>query len=92
MSGRIETYDSRKDDSSRWSKNESFAIKEAGVDIGEDSQGGGGGTTDYRDLENKPLINGRTLIGDKDSEDDLGIPEAKPLDYAQLQSLVDILN
>lgn len=92
MSGRIETYDSGKDVTSKWSKNERFSIKESGVDIGKDSQGGGGGTTDYRDLENKPLINGRTLIGDKDSEDDLGIPEAKPLDYVQLQSLVDILN
>ncbi len=92
MSGRIETYDSGKDSTSKWSKNERFSIKESGVDIGKDSQGGGGGTTDYRDLENKPRINGRTLIGDKDSEDDLGIPEAKSLDHVQLQSLVDILN
>lgn len=91
MSGRIETIDSRKDRTSKYSKNESFGIKDSGVDIGEDSKGGGG-TTDYRDLENKPLINGRTLVGDKDSEDDLGIPEARPLDHTQLQSLVDILN
>lgn len=27
--------------------------------------GGGGGTTDYTDLENKPQINGNTLTGDK---------------------------
>lgn len=92
MSGRIEIVNSRKDKTSKYSKNERFSIKESGVDIGKDSQGGGGGTTDYRDLENKPLINGRTLVGDKDSEDDLGIPEAKPLDHTQLQSLVDILH
>lgn len=92
MSGRIETTDSRKDKTSKWSKNESFGIKESGVDIGKDSQGGGGGTTDYRDLENKPLINGRTLVGDKDSEDDLGIPDSEPLTYIQLKSLVDKLN
>ena len=92
MSGRIETIDTRKDVTSKWSKNESFVVKDSGVDIGKDSQGGGGGTTDYRDLENKPLINGRTLVGDKDSEDDLGIPEAEPLDHTQLQSLVDRLN
>jgi len=34
--------------------------------------GGGGGTSDYTDLTNKPQINGVTLSGDKDSED-LGI-------------------
>lgn len=91
MSGRIETYDSRKDPTSKLSKNGSFIVKESGVDIGKDSQGGSG-TKDYRELENKPLINGHTLIGDKDSEGDLDIPEAKPLDYTQLQSLVDRLN
>ena len=92
MSGRIEIYDSKKEQISKWSKNKSFKVREAGVDIGKDESGGGGGTTDYRDLENKPLINGYTLIGDKDSEEDLGIPEAEPLDHIQLQSLVDRLN
>lgn len=92
MAGRIEIYDDRKEPTSKWSRNERFTIKESGVDIGKDSQGGGGGTTDYRDLENKPLINGYTLVGDKDSEEDLGIPDAKPLDHTQLQSLVDILH
>ena len=36
------------------------------------SGGGGGGTYDYNDLENQPMINGVVLIGDKSSED-LGI-------------------
>lgn len=92
MSGRIETYDSEKDGASKWSKNEAFKIRSAGVDIEKDYQGGGGGTNDYRDLENKPLINGRTLVGDKGSEDDLGIPDSEPLTYIQLKSLADKLN
>lgn len=37
-----------------------------------DEHGGGGGTTDYADLENKPKINGTTLSGNK-SLSDLGI-------------------
>ena len=91
MSGRIETYDSKKESVSKWSKNNSFKVRETGVDIEKDYSGGGG-TTDYRDLENKPLINGRTLVGDKDSEDDLGIPDSEPLTYIQLKSLADKLN
>ncbi len=39
----------------------------------EKQSGGGGGTTNYGDLENKPQINGVTLNGDKSLED-LGIP------------------
>ena len=31
--------------------------------------GGGGGTTDYEDLSNKPSINGHTLEGDSDTSD-----------------------
>ena len=34
--------------------------------------GGGGGTTDYNDLTNKPSINGHTLSGDMTS-DDIGV-------------------
>lgn len=34
--------------------------------------GGGGGTTDYEDLDNLPQINGNTLTGNKTSAD-LGI-------------------
>ena len=33
------------------------------------SGGGGGGTTDYEDLSNKPSINGHTLEGDSDTAD-----------------------
>lgn len=40
-----------------------FAAKLAG------SSGGGGGTSDYTDLANKPQINGTTLTGDKSSTD-----------------------
>lgn len=36
------------------------------------SSGGGGGTSDYTDLENKPSINGVTLTGNKTTSD-LGI-------------------
>lgn len=92
MSGRIEMYDSEKEETSKWSKNEAFKVRSAGVDIEKDYQGGGGGTNDYRELKNLPLINGRTLIGDKDSEEDLGIIDSEPLTYNQLQSLVDILH
>ena len=35
---------------------------------------GGGGTSDYADLDNKPSINGVTLTGDKTSEDLLILP------------------
>lgn len=31
--------------------------------------GGGGGTTDYNQLSNKPSLNGRTLAGDLTSKD-----------------------
>ena len=40
------------------------------------SQGGGGGTSDYEDLENKPQINGVELVGDLSTEDiGIDIPE-----------------
>lgn len=92
MSGRIEIINSRKEHTSKWSKNERFSLKESGVDIGKDSQGGGGGTTDYNALDNKPRINGHQLIGDKASEADLDIPEADPLTSNQFNSLLAILN
>lgn len=45
--------------------------------------GGPGGTSDYNDLENKPTINGRELVGDQTGDDlglytfpDNGIPES----------------
>lgn len=36
MSGRIETYNQQKDKTNKWSKNETFEVRKAGVDIGED--------------------------------------------------------
>ena len=42
MSGRIEIYDSRKEPTSKWSQNEAFSVREAGVDIGKDGGGQGG--------------------------------------------------
>lgn len=38
------------------------------------NQGGGGGTTDYNQLTNKPSINGQELVGDMTSQD-LGLGE-----------------
>lgn len=47
-----------------------------GIEVGPDGtisvKGGGGGTSDYNDLENKPKIGGVELAGDK-SADDLGL-------------------
>ena len=92
MSGRIEMYDNIKEPTSKWSRNESFAVRAAGVDIGQDVQGGGPGTTDYNALENKPRINGHQLIGDKDSDADLDIPDSEPLTSNQFNTLMGILS
>lgn len=43
-------------------------------------QGGGGGTSDYNDLANKPKINGHTLTGNQ-SASDLGITENTQADW-----------
>lgn len=67
MSGRIETTDSRKDKTSKWSQNESFGIKESGVDIGKDSEEKK--AENYAELINKPQINGITLVGNKSLND-----------------------
>ena len=45
--------------------------------------GGGGGTTDYEDLSNKPSINGHTLEGDSDTAD-------LQLDYTDLLNKPDL--
>lgn len=45
--------------------------------------GGGGGTTDYEDLSNKPSINGHTLEGDSDTAD-------LQLDYNDLLNKPDL--
>lgn len=92
MSGRIEFYGSSKEHTSKWSKNSKMSVREAGVDIEKDVQGGGPGTKDYNALDNKPRINGHQLIGDKDSEIDLDIPEADPLTSNQFNTLMGILS
>ena len=94
MAGRIEIYDDKKEPTSKWSRNESFAVRKAGVDIGEDEQSPGpgpGGTTDYNDLINKPKINGVILSGNKTSQE-LGLDEAEPLTDNQLTSLIEKLS
>jgi hypothetical protein len=47
-------------------------------------EGGGGGTTDYTDLENKPQINGVTVVGNKSSAE-LKLPYAET-SYIELAS------
>lgn len=51
------------------------------------ASGGGGGTDDYEDLENKPSINGVVLSGDK-STGDLGI-EFNDLDDVDMTGVTD---
>lgn len=53
------------------------------------ASGGGGGTSDYTDLTNKPQINGVTLAGDK-SLSDLGIVEATELTNAQIDTIMNV--
>lgn len=52
--------------------------------------GGGGGSTDYETLSNKPKINGVTLIGNKTSEDlhikECDCEELTPAQMAELLS------
>ncbi len=49
---------------------------------------GGSGTSDYRNLIHKPIVNGETLIGEMDSED-LHIVACKTTaEWAQLTTLV----
>ena len=53
------------------------------------ANGGGGGTSDYSQLSNKPSINGSTLIGNKTSAD-LGLAdEYTTITYAQWQAMTD---
>ena len=58
MSGRIETYDSRKEQTSKWSQNEAFSVREAGVDIGK--SGGQGGSNVSVD---QVVTSGREVAG-----------------------------
>jgi hypothetical protein len=50
--------------------------------------GGGGGTSNYNQLTNKPSINGVTLTGDKTTSD-LGIVENAQADWSQTDSTAD---
>ena len=50
----------------------------------------GQGTLDYESLENKPQVNGVTLIGDM-SASDLGL-ETSPLTTEQVNQLLDVLS
>lgn len=55
-------------------------------------QGGGGGTTDYNDLQNKPQINEVTLSGNKDASDLLLLSNEDDLSAEQLTALKALLN
>ena len=62
-------------------KTDSFLTQEAKdviQELLEINGGGGGGTSDYDDLTNKPSINGVSLSGDM-SADDLGLAEASDI-------------
>ena len=60
--------------------------------LGIGTKGGGGGSKDYRDLSNKPSINGRTLIGDSDFEDiGLGTAAAKDSTNAVTADSTDLV-
>lgn len=53
---------------------------------------GGGGTTDYNDLQNKPQINEVTLSGNKDASDLLLLSNEDDLSAEQLTALKALLN
>jgi len=59
MSGRIEVYDSKKEQTSKWSQNESFSVREAGVDIGKDGGGQGGSNVSVDQV----VTSGREVAG-----------------------------
>lgn len=55
-------------------------------------QGGGGGTTDYNGLSNKPQINEVTLSGNKDASDLYLLSNEDDLSAEQLTALKALLN
>lgn len=65
-------------------------IKIVGVRFG--GSGGGGGTSDYSQLQNKPQINDVTLSGDKTSADLGLVDEDDELTTAQMSSLIALLD
>lgn len=56
-----------------------------------DESGGGSGTTDYRDLENKPSIENITLSGNK-SASDLGLAKTSDLSDFITKAVDDLIN
>lgn len=50
---------------------------------------GGGGTSDYEDLTNKPQINGHTLTGNQTGAE-LGLKESVPITTAEYNALVQV--
>lgn len=65
-------------------------IKIVGVRFG--GSGGGGGTSDYSQLQNKPQINGVTLTGDKTASDLDLVDEDDELTTAQMSALIALLD
>ena len=56
------------------------------LDLKEVIEQGGGGTSDYSELENKPQINGTTLAGNKTSSD-LGLVGAGGTNYFEYNGI-----
>ena len=61
-----------------------------GIAYGKGS-GGGGGTSDYTDLSNKPRINNVTLSGNKTADDLDLLDENDDLDTTQINTLLNLL-
>ena len=53
--------------------------------------GGGGGTSDYNALNNRPKINGTTLSGDKSADDLELVAEGDALTTDQMSALLGLL-
>lgn len=64
---RVEEILKSKIDGTSYDKQPLSRVEELLIEL--NTGGGGGGTTNYNELENKPSINGHTITGDKSSED-----------------------
>ena len=53
--------------------------------------GGGGGTSDYNSLSNRPKINGTTLSGDKSADDLELVGEGDEFSPEQMSDLLDLI-
>ena len=65
MSGRIEIYDSRKEQTSKWSQNEAFSVREAGVDIGKNIEQGGSDVSVDQVVTSGREVAGITVDGER---------------------------